>query len=167
MKALFYIFMFAACSCTAQTTEKISVDMEPKNLKVQKSDVEWKESLTPMQYHVLRQSGTERPHTGEYNLHFEDGVYKCAGCGAKLFSSESKFESHCGWPSFDKALSDSTVREIMDYSHGMTRVEIRCASCDGHLGHVFNDGPTATGVRYCINSAALGFDKKEEETKED
>jgi peptide-methionine (R)-S-oxide reductase len=166
MKSISYILLVVSLSCTAQTTEKISVDMEPKNIKVQKTDAEWKESLTPEQYFVLRKSGTERPHTGEYTMHFEDGMYKCAGCGSALFSSESKFESHCGWPSFDKALNDSTVREVMDYSHGMKRIEIRCATCDGHLGHVFDDGPTSTGIRYCINSAALGFEK-EEETKKD
>ena len=149
-------------SCTSAQVETPKSDTMTKPTVV-KSEEDWKKELTPMQYHVLRESGTERPGTGEYNLHFEDGKYHCAGCNAELFSSESKFESHCGWPSFDAALNDSTVTEVIDRSHGMTRVEIRCAKCDGHLGHVFNDGPTKTGVRYCINSAALGFDKNSEE----
>ena len=145
-----------SCSTAQDETQKPETMTKPT---VVKTDTEWKEELTPIQYNVLRESGTERAGTGEYNLHFENGVYHCGGCNAELFSSESKFESHCGWPSFDAALNDSTVNEIVDRTHGMVRTEIRCAKCDGHLGHVFNDGPTSTGARYCINSAALGFDK--------
>ncbi len=131
------------------------------NFKVNKSEDQWKEDLSPDQYYVLRQKGTERPFTGEYNMHFEEGVYKCAACEAALFDSEAKFDSHCGWPSFDKALSKNTVVEKLDKSHGMMRTEIVCANCGGHLGHVFNDGPTETGVRYCINSVSLGFEKND------
>jgi peptide-methionine (R)-S-oxide reductase len=149
-------------SCNAQTDTTIEV--MNAEFPHQKSDAEWRAELTPEQYRILRQKGTERPHTGTYNLHFEEGVYHCAGCKSPLFKSDSKFESHCGWPSFDKALSDSTVVEIPDYSFGMVRIEIVCASCGGHLGHVFDDGPTSTGLRYCINSAAIGF---EEETDEE
>ncbi len=160
MKTSIYIFAIVSFlfSCTTAQTETQNLDTMTKPTVI-KSDEEWKKELSPAQYHVLRESGTERPGTGEYNLHFEDGVYHCAGCNSPLFKSDNKFESHCGWPSFDAALSDSTVNEVMDYSHGMTRIEIRCAKCDGHLGHVFNDGPTKTGMRYCINSAALGFEK--------
>ena len=121
------------------------------------------QKLTPEQFYILRQAGTERPHTGEYNLHFEDGVYRCAACNAALFNSDSKFDSHCGWPSFDKAIGDSTVIERLDKSHGMLRTEILCANCGGHLGHVFNDGPTETGMRYCINSISLDFEDKDEQ----
>lgn len=130
------------------------------DFNIQKTDQEWRNTLSDAQYHVLREKGTERPHTGEYNLHFEEGMYTCAGCGTELFSSDSKFESHCGWPSFDRALSKETVREVLDTSYGMVRTEIVCANCGGHLGHVFTDGPTETGMRYCINSVSLGFEEE-------
>lgn len=147
-------------SCTAQQNSETNQDMTEFNIK--KTEKDWKEQLTPEQYYVLREKGTERPGTGEYNLHFENGIYKCAACDAPLFSSESKFDAHCGWPSFDKALNENTVVERLDKSHGMVRTEILCANCGGHLGHLFNDGPTETGMRYCINSVSLGFDKKQE-----
>lgn len=145
-------------SCNAQE-QPIKKEMEEQ--KVVKTDEQWKSELSPEQYFVLRQKGTERPGTGEYNLHFEDGLYTCAGCNTPLFKSDSKFDAHCGWPSFDKALDSNTVVEVLDKSHGMIRTEIQCANCGGHLGHVFNDGPTETGLRYCINSAALSFEEKE------
>lgn len=151
------VFSVFLLSCSAQQQNETTM----ADLKVIKTDEEWKEQLTPEQFFILRQSGTERPGTGEFNLHFEDGKYHCAGCNAELFTSESKFESHCGWPSFDRAANDSSVVEILDKSHGMIRTEIRCASCGGHLGHVFNDGPTETGIRYCINSAALEFENEQ------
>ena len=146
-------------SCSAQNQEEKE---KMTTFKVNKSEKEWRQQLTPEQFFVLRQKGTERPGTGEYDLHFEDGVYKCAACDAPLFSSDSKFDAHCGWPSFDKAIGDSTVIEKLDKSHGMIRTEILCAKCGGHLGHVFNDGPTETGMRYCINSVSLDFDKEKE-----
>ena len=124
--------------------------------KVNKSEEEWKKTLTPKQYEVLREKGTEYPHTGEYNLHFEKGKYFCAGCGEKLFESTAKFESDCGWPSFDQAIKDSVIYE-KDTSFGMIRTEVLCANCGGHLGHVFPDGPTETGERFCINSVSLDF----------
>ena len=123
--------------------------------KIQKSDSEWRAELTPEQYHVLRQKGTERPFTGEYDHSFESGTYRCAGCGAELFSSAAKYDSGCGWPAFFEAAEGAAVDEETDVSHGMLRTEVLCASCGGHLGHVFPDGPAPTGQRYCINSAAL------------
>ncbi len=135
--------------------------------KVNKSEKEWKEELDDMQYHVLRKKGTERAFTGKYWDHFEDGIYICAGCGEPLFESRAKFEAHCGWPSFDKAKSTDVVEEEKDFSFGMIRTEVHCKKCGGHLGHVFNDGPTSTRLRYCINSASIEFvqnkDYKQEE----
>lgn len=125
--------------------------------KIERSEEEWKELLSPEQYRILRQKGTEMAFTGEYNLHFDDGVYTCAGCGAELFSSTSKFNSHCGWPSFFEGIDKDKIEEKLDKSHGMIRTEILCAKCGGHLGHVFPDGPEPTGLRYCVNSASLGF----------
>ena len=123
-----------------------------------KTDHEWREQLTDQQYHVLRQAGTERPFTGEYIETEDDGTYVCAGCGNMLFSSETKFHSGSGWPSFWDVVSKGNVEVRDDSSHGMSRLEITCANCGGHLGHVFNDGPQEkTGLRYCINSAALDF----------
>lgn len=121
-----------------------------------KTNKDWKNELTEEQYHVLREKGTEMPHTGKYNLHFKNGEYCCAGCGQKLFDSENKFKSNCGWPSFDEAIEGS-VEYKKDTSLEMIRVEVLCSNCGGHLGHVFNDGPTATGERFCINSAGLTF----------
>ena len=125
--------------------------------KVIKSDQEWREQLTPEQYAVLRQAGTERPGTGALLHNQESGTYVCGACGNELFDSETKFDAHCGWPSFYDA-KDGAVEFIEDRSHGMTRVEVRCARCESHLGHVFDDGPQPTGVRFCMNSLALSFD---------
>jgi len=131
------------------------------NPKVQKTDEEWRSELTPEQYAVLRQQATEAPFTGHLVHNEDDGLYRCAGCGAELFRSDTKFESGTGWPSFFDPMDSDAVELRKDMSHGMLRTEVVCASCGGHLGHVFDDGPTPTGQRYCINSCALDFDKSE------
>jgi len=124
-----------------------------------KEKTDWKEKLTQEEYDVLRNKGTERPFTGKYNMHFENGTYACKGCGAELFESNTKFDSGCGWPSFDEA-KEGAVRYETDKTLGMKRVEILCNNCDGHLGHVFDDGPTETGQRYCVNSLSIDFNPK-------
>ena len=123
-----------------------------------KSDIDWKKELTDEQYRILRKKGTEMPHSGVYNLHFEKGAYCCAGCHEPLFESHTKFDAHCGWPSFDQSI-EGKVGYVSDKTLGMIRTEIICKTCDGHLGHVFNDGPTKTGTRYCVNSVSLKFKK--------
>jgi len=130
--------------------------------KVEKTDKEWKAQLGPERYHVLRENGTERPFTGTFYLHKDTGTYLCFGCQTPLFGSENKFESGCGWPSFMEPINSEALKYVEDLSHGMKRVEVRCATCDGHLGHVFPDGPGPKGERYCINSVCLDFNKKEE-----
>ena len=127
-----------------------------KEYKVQKSEGQWKEQLGTERYKILRLKGTEFPHSGKYNLHFEEGTYTCGACGEPLFASDSKFNSSCGWPSFDDALPGK-IEYVKDTSHGMRRTEILCANCGSHLGHVFDDGPTQTGQRYCVNSLSVDF----------
>ena len=128
--------------------------------KVEKPDTEWREKLDPQRYAVLREGATERPFSGALYHNHEDGTYACGACGTPLFASETKFESGSGWPSFFTPLDADNITEIVDTSHGMKRTEVRCAKCGSHLGHVFDDGPKPTGLRYCINSLALDFDKR-------
>ena len=128
--------------------------------KIVKSEAEWRTQLDPEQYRVLRQKGTEAAFSGEYDHVFEPGTYHCAGCGAELFASDAKYDSGCGWPAFFAPASEEAIDEESDRSHGMVRTEVMCAECGGHLGHVFPDGPAPTGVRYCINSAAIKLEEE-------
>ena len=134
--------------------------------KLNLTDAEWREKLTPEQFHILREKGTERAFTGKYDKFYENGEYYCAGCGAKLFESDAKYNSGCGWPAFTKPSEGEAVTEHRDTSHGMIRTEVVCSNCDGHLGHVFPDGPPEQGgLRYCINSAALDFESSDENSE--
>ena len=144
------------------TSTNSSTTMKPS---VSKTDAEWRQQLTPEQYAVLRQKGTERAFTGQYWNTKDAGTYKCAGCGEVLFVSDTKFDSGCGWPSFYQAANTNAIAEARDTTHGMVRTEVTCSKCGGHLGHVFDDGPNPTGLRYCINSASLQFEGKREEKK--
>jgi peptide-methionine (R)-S-oxide reductase len=132
-------------------------------MKVKKTDAEWQQQLTPQQYRVMREHGTERPWSGEYNATKQPGVYRCAGCGAELFRSETKFDSGTGWPSFYEPAGAESVEIEEDRSFFMRRTEVHCASCESHLGHVFEDGPQPTGLRYCINSVCLALDPDDKE----
>jgi peptide-methionine (R)-S-oxide reductase len=154
MKNFFLVFLaFALQSCHSQNKT------EPKKMEpsVKKTEAEWKAQLSEIEYEVLRNKDTERAFTGEYYNHFEKGKYVCAGCGNDLFTSETKFDSHCGWPSFDQAIKGSVIYK-KDVSYGMIRTEVMCAKCEGHLGHVFDDGPKeTTGQRFCTNSVSIKF----------
>ncbi|MHC5083135.1 MAG: peptide-methionine (R)-S-oxide reductase MsrB [Planctomycetota bacterium] len=142
-----------------KTVEDVKAEQTEEQLP--QTEREWSQRLTQKQFEVLRRAGTERAFTGKYYKHDENGVYTCAGCGTELFTSQSKFDSGCGWPAFSYPKDAKTVVETVDRSHGMIRTEITCAKCGGHLGHVFNDGPGPTGLRYCINSAAMGFNSED------
>jgi len=156
-----FIIILTGLSACGQAAGKVSKPKKTMKPKINKPDSEWEKVLTPQQFYILRKKGTDLPGTGKYTYHFEDGVYKCAACGAPLFKSNNKFESHCGWPSFDDAISGAIIMQP-DYSHNMIRTEIICANCGGHLGHIFDDGPQeTTGKRYCVNSTSLNFVKKD------
>lgn len=131
--------------------------MTERTTKISKSDAEWKAELTPEQYRVMRQAGTEPPFSGQHDQNWDRGVYHCAGCGHPLFDSDSKFNAGCGWPSFHSELEEANIVQRPDFSHGMSRIELLCRNCDAHLGHIFPDGPPPTGMRYCINSVSLEF----------
>ncbi len=156
----FVLFLYSCGqnSSHSSTSEKTFNTAEPS---LQLSPAEWKSRLTPTQYFVLREKGTEKPFSGEFVFTKEKGTYKCGACGEPLFTHEMKFESHCGWPSFDKEIAGRKIIQTEDNSNGMKRVEITCAKCGGHLGHIFDDGPTETGKRYCVNSASLSFEPLE------
>ncbi len=150
-------FTFLLLMCLAPLSQ--AQNSKPMEKKIYKSEQEWQQVLSPQQYYVLREKGTDLPGEGGYTNHFEKGTYYCAGCGAQLFESGSKYASHCGWPSFDDAI-EGAVEYALDKSHGMIRTEILCGRCGGHLGHVFDDGPReTTGKRYCVNTSSLRFEK--------
>lgn len=154
MKYYLFLFMILSLIACKNTTYQNTPIMKKDTTTTEE---QWQQALTPEQYYVLRQKGTERPFTGEYNDLFEKGSYYCTACDQKLFDSDTKFDSHCGWPSFDKAIKGS-VEYIRDTTHGMIRTEVVCSNCHGHLGHVFPDGPQeTTGERYCMNSISLKF----------
>ncbi len=155
-KSLLFLVVFTAVVSTNYSQEKKEKIMIKK---VNKTEEQWKNELTDQEYYVLREKGTDRPSEGGLTSHFEKGTYHCAACDLQLFESNSKFESHCGWPSFDDAIK-GTVNYVKDNSLGMIRTEIICAACDGHLGHIFDDGPReTTGKRYCVNTTSIKFVK--------
>ena len=155
---LLLILSLNACS---QNKQQEIYKKKPMKPKIDKPDSEWEKVLTPQQFYILRKKGTDLPGTGKYTYHFDKGIYRCAGCGAPLFKSDNKFESDCGWPSFDNAIEGAIIYQP-DYSHNMVRTEIICANCGGHLGHIFDDGPQeTTGKRYCVNSTSIEFDSKQ------
>ena len=159
---LFFIpLLFISVIIAQEKSPKVETKGKSMTTGLQKTEKDWKEKLTSEQYRVLREKGTERPFTGKYWNTFENGVYKCAACGSVLFDSNTKFDAGCGWPSFSEVINSKNVITKDDYSLGMHRVEVMCANCGGHLGHVFDDGPAPTGQRYCINSVSLKFEKKE------
>jgi methionine-R-sulfoxide reductase len=156
-------FLLSACAQTMNTNNN-NTTMDT-NEKVNKTEEEWKNILTPDQFYILREKGTEAPGTGKFLYNKEKGTYVCAGCGNELFTSDMKFDSHCGWPSFDREIAGGKITTKKDVSHGMVRTEIMCGKCGGHLGHIFDDGPTETGMRYCVNSLSLDFKKDSTEKK--
>jgi peptide-methionine (R)-S-oxide reductase len=158
IKMILLSFLTSLLSLHQTKAQKTTTTSNPE--KVVKTAQEWRAVLTANQYHILREKGTERAYSGEYWDNHAKGTYVCGGCGLPLFSSETKFESGTGWPSFYQPLSKNAVKEVTDRSYGMIRTEVTCNRCDGHLGHVFDDGPQPTGLRYCMNSGALKFVKK-------
>ena len=161
MKKLLILTMISLSALASGYSQSQSKAMNNSTQNLPKTETEWKKVLTPEEYRVLREKGTERPYVGEYDQHWEAGVYVCKGCGTELFTSATKFDAGCGWPSFYEGIDKSRITETIDLSHGMRRIEVTCTKCGGHLGHVFPDGPKPTGMRYCINSVSLGFQKKE------
>ena len=169
MKAVTYFVLIltamniSSCNSQGQNPESKESSESGIDVLVEKSEAEWRKELTPQQFHILREKGTDRPFTGKYYRTPDTGVYECAACGNELFTSDMKFDSDCGWPSFDRAVEGGKIKTAKDLSHGMVRTEILCAKCGGHLGHLFEDGPTDTGLRYCVNSTSLNFIKESSE----
>jgi peptide methionine sulfoxide reductase msrA/msrB len=161
LSLLFFSLAFISCAQKPKSQVNSGID----NTWMQKSDSFWKQKLSDDQYYVLREKGTEKPYSGKWLLHEDSGTYTCAACGNVLFNSNSKFESHCGWPSFDEEINGGKIKTKVDNSLGMQRIEIMCARCGGHLGHLFDDGPTSTGKRYCVNSLSLSFEKENKPLK--
>jgi peptide-methionine (R)-S-oxide reductase len=151
------ILFFGACTKRINTNNSAINEADT----LVKTEEEWKEQLTADEYAVLREKATEKPYMGEYDQFWDSGLYVCKACGNELFYSDTKFDAGCGWPSFYKSIDSTKVKTIPDYSFGMNRIEVQCARCGGHLGHVFEDGPDTTGLRYCINSISLGFKKQD------
>ncbi|HEY3404494.1 MAG TPA: peptide-methionine (R)-S-oxide reductase MsrB [Ohtaekwangia sp.] len=171
MNRLIVVLLVGLCACNSSVKSQEKSTKPVKLLAVSdtagtihRTEAEWRAVLTPEQYHVLRMKGTDRPFTGSLTFTDDEGTYYCAACGNPLFTSDMKFKSECGWPSFDKELAGGRIKTEMDSSFGMIRTEIMCARCGSHLGHLFDDGPTLTGQRYCVNSTSLFF-KKEEDGK--
>lgn len=162
---LMAVVLFSACSGNGQNNapapKKEDVKPMENKLEINRTEEEWKKILTPEQFYVLRQKGTDRPFTGKFYMHKEKGMYNCAACGSELFSSDMKFDSDCGWPSFDREVAGGKIKQVRDTTHGMIRTEILCAKCGSHIGHIFDDGPTVTGQRYCVNSTSISFEPEQ------
>lgn len=169
--SIMLLFAISLMNCNSRSSKEATAQALPiiktsvmnsadTSKKIIRTEEEWKKILTPEQYHILREKGTDAPFTGKLTYHKDKGVYKCAGCGNELFTSEMKFDSHCGWPSFDREIEGGKVVTKEDRSFGMVRTEILCGKCGSHLGHLFDDGPTSTGMRYCVNSTSLDFTKQ-------
>ncbi len=148
----------SACAQKSSDKNRNKTAAAMDTFEIKKSDDEWRKQLSPVQFGILREKGTERPFTGEYDKFYEEGTYYCAACGTELFTSKTKYNSGCGWPAFYEPSVNKNIVEKRDVSYGMVRIEVMCAKCGGHLGHVFNDGPKPTGLRYCINSGSLKFE---------
>lgn len=163
--ALFLTLVFTSCNYNntphSEPSTSNETSMNKTNYPINKTDEEWKKQLSAEQFQVLRNKGTERPFTSQWNANWDGGIYVCVGCGNELFSSENKFDAGCGWPSFFDALDSTKIKTETDSTHGMKRTEIMCANCGGHLGHVFDDGPKPTGLRFCVNGVSIDFKNKE------